>query len=147
MSHKYNDLCDHKFSKAQYRVTHWSDYDRGLVWRGAQPHDLARKAGNSSRLKVASGGKVPIDPNHAPTRCSTSKQNAEQIFVKAAFYCNDPSISAHSLLATDNARVSQCRGAIICRPNGNPSGSVPHGIDTTGHPVSEIAQVSAYQPV
>ena len=34
MPHKLNDAHREKFPKAKYRVTNWSEYDRGLVQRG-----------------------------------------------------------------------------------------------------------------
>ena len=34
MPHKFNEPRRHRVPKAKYRVTNWSDYDRGLVERG-----------------------------------------------------------------------------------------------------------------
>ena len=34
MPHKLNDDRRHKFARAKYRVTNWSDYDAALVRRG-----------------------------------------------------------------------------------------------------------------
>ena len=34
MPYKHNDARRHKFSKAKYRVTNWSDYNAALQQRG-----------------------------------------------------------------------------------------------------------------
>jgi hypothetical protein len=63
MPYKHNDARRHKFSKAKYRVTNWSDYNAALQQRGsltiwfteeAQAGWLAVKTGNRGGQPVYS---------------------------------------------------------------------------------------------